>query len=650
MAERKAKAALDGRHYGLLFGAVAALALSIGAFFYAQDTSNANGSPAAALIADTLEVAKLAAEPAHGKVPDFKKLAGAVKTLDDNVQHLNDAALSDAWKPLRASLDTLVSGEAAYTHAASDAATIAGAIPGISSNYEQIVDRLGTHSASTGQILLVASQLVHLQRLQNLATQVIGDGHDAQTTISTLNREAQQFARDNRQITEPGQGNDFMPVKDNTVDSQVKQVGNDFAAALNAAGSLQANVAAISKIQDASAASQAQIEALVAAARHSSANAGFTTVRQLGYIAILISAVLIVGFIFYSSSTLTQHERVNEEHENRQQQAILSLLDEITNLANGDLTVDVTVTEDFTGAIADSINYTVQTLRSLVGTINSSSAEVVAAAANTQNIARQVNAASERQAREISAVTNIVTATSESLQNVSGRAESLAAQAQQSVQTAHDGAGTVGRTIQNMAALREQIQDTAKRIKRLGESSQEIGNITELINDIAEQTNTLALNASIQAAMAGDAGRGFAVVADEVQRLAERAASATRQIENLVKTIQADTNEAIISMERSTANVVSGAKSAEEAGQALTEIEATSQELADLIQEIAHAASSQSNEATRIAGTMQSIREIAVQTSGTADQAAQSVGELNTLSDKLRESVAGFKLPADMEL
>ena len=200
-----------------------------------------------------------------------------------------------------------------------------------------------------------------------------------------------------------------------------------------------------------------------------------------------------------------------------------------------------------------------------------------------------------------------------------------------------------------MAALREQIQDTSKRIKRLGESSQEIGNITELINDIAEQTNTLALNASIQAAMAGEAGRGFAVVADEVQRLAERAASATRQIETLVKTIQADTNEAIISMERSTSNVVGSARAAEEAGQALTQMESTSQELSRLMSEIALAARAQSAEGQVVSGTMQVVREIATETSGSAARTAEAVGELNVLSEKLRQSVSGFKLPNEIE-
>jgi twitching motility protein PilJ len=253
--------------------------------------------------------------------------------------------------------------------------------------------------------------------------------------------------------------------------------------------------------------------------------------------------------------------------------------------------------------------------------------------------------ASDRQAQAITTVAGAAIATSSQLQNVAGRAEQLAAQAQASVEIANSGAGTVGRTIQSMTVLREQIQDTAKRIKRLGESSQEIGNITELINDIADQTNTLALNASIQAAMAGEQGRGFAVVADEVQRLAERAGSATRKIDNLVKTIQADTNEVITSMERSTANVVLGAKSAEEAGQSLSRIETSSQELAKVIQEISLAARGQSAEATRIADSMQSIREIAVQTSGSAARTSQAVGELNKLSDQLRESVAGFTLP-----
>jgi len=283
-----------------------------------------------------------------------------------------------------------------------------------------------------------------------------------------------------------------------------------------------------------------------------------------------------------------------------------------------------------------------------VGTINDTSVEIAAAASSTTERVQQMSTSSEGQAREIVRATQAISYGSRSLEEVATRAEKLAEQAKTSVDTAHNGAATVGRTIAGMATLREQIQDTAKRIKRLGESSQEIGNIIEFINDIAEQTNTLALNASIQAAMAGESGRGFAVVADEVQRLAERAASATKQIESLVKTIQADTQEAITSMERSTTNVVGGAKSAEEAGLALTRIEASSQELAKVIQDIAAASRTQSVETTKLATTMQGIREVSVQTSATAHQTAESVGELNVLSAKLRESVSGFKLPMDV--
>ena len=228
---------------------------------------------------------------------------------------------------------------------------------------------------------------------------------------------------------------------------------------------------------------------------------------------------------------------------------------------------------------------------------------------------------------------------------MASEAQTLAHQSELSLQTAKSGGETVRRSIDSMEALREQIQDTSKRIKRLGESSQEIGNIIELINDIAEQTGTLALNASIQAAMAGEQGRGFAVVAEEVQRLAERASSATRQVETLVNTIQADTNEAMVSMERSTVNVVSGARSAEDAGGALTRVQRSSQTMAELIAEIAGDARQQSAGTTAVARQMQGIREVSTQTSRSSTETAAAVDELAQLSTALRQSVAGFKLP-----
>ncbi|MDE2262368.1 MAG: methyl-accepting chemotaxis protein, partial [Gammaproteobacteria bacterium] len=274
------------------------------------------------------------------------------------------------------------------------------------------------------------------------------------------------------------------------------------------------------------------------------------------------------------------------QENDRNQQAILRLLDELSSLADGDLTVQATVTEDITGAIADSINYAVDALRGLVTTINQSAIQLDSATRQTQALSQHLAKASGAQSKQISSATESAAGMASSVAEVSGNAERAADVARHSVEVAHKGGDAVRRTIDGMNTIRETIQETSKRIKRLGESSQEIGNIVELINDIAEQTNILALNASIQASMAGEAGRGFAVVADEVQRLAERAANATKQIEVLVRTIQTDTNEAVVSMERSTTDVVGGALLAENAGAALEEIEQVSNQIASLVQNI----------------------------------------------------------------
>ena len=278
----------------------------------------------------------------------------------------------------------------------------------------------------------------------------------------------------------------------------------------------------------------------------------------------------------------------------RNQAAILRLLDEIAGLGHGDLTATATVTEDITGAIADSVNIAVESLRDLVTTINQSSEQLDGATRQTQALAQHLAKSSSAQSRQIAAATESIGAMAGSIEEVSGNAERAADVARHSVDIAHKGGEAVRRTIDGMNTIRETIQETSKRIKRLGESSQEIGNIVELINDLAEQTNILALNASIQASMAGEAGRGFAVVADEVQRLAERATNATKQIEALVRTIQADTNGAVVSMERSTTDVVGGASLAENAGAALEKIEQVSNQIASLVQNISASARSQS--------------------------------------------------------
>ena len=347
-----------------------------------------------------------------------------------------------------------------------------------------------------------------------------------------------------------------------------------------------------------------------------------------------------------TQATLRDTGETNERNQN----AILRLLDELADLADGDLTTTATVTEDFTGAIADSINFTIDQLRILVSQINGTSVRVSAAAQETQSTALHLAEASDHQAQEIAGASAAVNEMAVTIDQVSSNAAESAGVAERSVAIANTGAEVVQNTINGMDNIREQIQETSKRIKRLGESSQEIGDIVSLINDIADQTNILALNAAIQASMAGDAGRGFAVVADEVQRLAERSSAATKQIEALVKTIQSDTNEAVISMEQTTAEVVRGARLAQDAGAALEEIEKVSQELAELIQNISNAARQQASSAGHISNTMNVIQEITSQTSSGTTATAESIGNLADMANELRESVAGFKLPEEKRI
>jgi twitching motility protein PilJ len=367
-------------------------------------------------------------------------------------------------------------------------------------------------------------------------------------------------------------------------------------------------------------------------------------------IAIGIAVLAFAGALFgwVSQAGMRRVASLESERNRRNQDAILRLLDEMSSLADGDLTVQATVTDDITGAIADAINYAIEALRELVATINDTAMQLDAAARQTQAAAGHLAKASVAQSRQVAAATDAVGAMAASIEEVSGNAERSADVARHAVDVAHKGGDAVRRTIDGMNTIRENIQDTSKRIKRLGESSQEIGNIVELINDVAEQTNILALNASIQASMAGESGRGFAVVADEVQRLAERAGHATRQIEVLVRTIQSDTNEAVVSMERTTTDVVGGALLAENAGAALGEIEDVSNQIAQLVQNISASARQQAATSAHISRTMQVLREISQQTADNTSATSTAIGRLADMSAQLRKSAAGFRLPQQL--
>ncbi|MBV5331352.1 methyl-accepting chemotaxis protein, partial [bacterium] len=369
-----------------------------------------------------------------------------------------------------------------------------------------------------------------------------------------------------------------------------------------------------------------------------------TSTRTSTVVDILLAAMAL-GSLYLLVRVFNQEavrRRLQSEKENRNnQEAILRLLNDMADLADGDLTVHAVVTEDLTGAIADSINYTIEELRTLIAEINRATEQLTRVTGQAQRISSELLAAAEHQSHEIVDTNQAVSQIVQSIQGVSGSAAESSKVANASLSAAEQGAEAVNNQIKGMNEIREQIQETAKRIKRLGESSQEIGEIVELISDITEQTNVLALNAAIQAAAAGDAGRGFSVVAEEVQRLAERSGEATKQIGAIVRAIQADTHDAVAAMELSTQGVVEGAKLSDAAGTALSEIGRVSRELARLIESIAHETEGQTKLAARVNNSMHDILGITEQTTSGTKLSAAAVGQLSSLAAELKSSVSG---------
>ncbi|SFN19258.1 twitching motility protein PilJ [Formivibrio citricus] len=408
------------------------------------------------------------------------------------------------------------------------------------------------------------------------------------------------------------------------------------------------NTAALESVRLTSIAITRDSETLLEKSSRLAAGYGEGIISYVFLVLSVIEAVALLGFLYLLVRVFNQEavrRRMQSEAENRRNQdAILRLLNDMADLADGDLTVRAAVTEDLTGAIADSINFTIDELRSLITEINRATEQVTRATGQAHQISSDLYTAAERQSHEIVETNQAVSQIVRSIQGVTTSATESSKVAHASLSAAEQGAEAVNNQIKGMNEIREQIQETAKRIKRLGESSQEIGEIVELISDITEQTNVLALNAAIQAAAAGEAGRGFSVVAEEVQRLAERSAEATKQIGAIVKTIQADTHDAVAAMELSTQGVVEGAKLSDAAGSALAEIGRVSRELARLIESIAHETEDQTQLAARVNAAMRDILAVTEQTTTGTKQTAEVVAQMTALASELKSSVAGFKL------
>lgn len=634
-----------GKTFSIIVLTMFLLLLAAAGAVYLRSASSGNGNNAA-LAALSQAMPRHAAIAVSGAPPGFSQLDNDAKRLASMIAGagLSLPGNKAQWQVLQESADAVLAKR-------TDIEVVAGAAEFVNEHVPVLQSKSDQLMASTGATAAIQEFQLRAERVQQSLARMLGSDDKAALSqllagdLAYLRQVTNGLAGDSSSLDIVALDATAREVALVPVISELTQIETRVNAALVAAATLAGVDASVAALN--AAATDLFANAFPVSAGDGAA-AGLLASAELP-IGLLLAALLLLAVLAFIHSKAAVFERTSVEQSQqneRNQQAILRLLDELGSLADGDLTVEATVTEDITGAIADSINYAIEKLRELVVTINATAIQVDSAAKQTENTAAHMARAAENQASEINAVTGSVMSMASSIEEVSGNAERSSDVARHSVDVAHKGGEAVRRTIDGMNTIRETIQDTSKRIKRLGESSQEIGNIVELINDIAEQTNILALNASIQASMAGEAGRGFAVVADEVQRLAERSTNATKQIEVLVRTIQSDTNEAVVSMERSTTDVVGGALLAENAGAALDEIEQVSNQIANLVQNISSSARQQAAAAADVTRRTNRLKEIGAQTGKATTATAAAISKLSELASQLRQTVAGFTLPS----
>lgn len=632
-----------------------------GNFFLGQQKAVSSQASAAALselrgLSESM--AKHALAAAEGQLTAFPALAeqkaafsGALSTVrSSGGSELQSAVgrIANLWSSTSTQVDVVIAGRESTSYVKDISSDFAINMSAIQQENNQVVAEMLRLGLPANQVALAQRQSLLGERMSRTVDRLVQFGA-AQNLNDNLQRDTQTFGKVLAGLQNGDRDLLLTAVANAGIQTSLARIEELFRTVNSQINEIQARVDSLANVRKAATAIYAGAadygSAIAAAQAALQGNALSITSPFVG----LLSAVgaLIVIFLISALIYREANQNVSEtEVQNEQNQAaILQLLDELADLADGDLRVQATVTESFTGAIADSINFSIDQLRSLVSQINETSGAVSSAADQTQNSVNQLSEAAKRQAEEIAQVSEAVNGMAVSIDQVSYNAAESSSVAERSVEIANKGASVVQNTIDGMDNIRGQIQETAKRIKRLGESSQEIGDIVSLINDIADQTNILSLNAAIQASMAGDAGKGFAVVADEVQRLAERSGAAAKQISALVKTIQSDTNEAVTSMEQTTSEVVRGTRLAQDAGVALGEIESVSSSLAEIIENISDAARQQAASAGKISNTMKSIEDITSQTTEGTQATVVAVGNLAEITNELRSSVTGFKLP-----
>lgn len=615
------------------------------------------------------QLAKSATEAVEGERSAFMQLgdsagiiAGAVTALKggDSVRRLPalpssmDNTLGDldkTWMRMSANAESILQREALVLDLAAASDAFIEVVPQIQELTDKAIRDLTRSGAPTQQVFVAGRQLVLSDRVLRHLKEMLRGGAGAVAAADSFTKEIEYFEQTMNALL---QGSRSVGVEQVTVANardalnRARLIYDDARPQLDTILTSTSDILAVRGAADELFIDSLAMFGLARQVSDSVLHRSETRLWPSLWSGALALIVIVVAIALMVRSFLSAERRRAIEagmQNQKNQQAIMRLLDEMSSLADGDLRVRATVTDDMTGAIADAVNFAVEQLRELVTGINITARTVAESAQETMDTTGKLAVASGEQAEQVRAATDTINEMARSFDGMAQRSRESSEVAQRSVAIAHNGSQRVQQTIRGMDTIRDQIQETSKRIKRLGESSQEIGDIVELINGIAEQTNILALNAAIQSASAGGAGRGFAVVADEVQRLAERATNATRRIEMLVQNIQTDTSEAVVSMEATTSEVVAGAEKAEDAGEALKRIESVSKDLSSLIEGISQEAQDQSEVATRIAQQMISIRDVSIRTSEGSKQTAHSMGRLADLVHKLSDSVADFKLP-----